>query len=61
MKSTQTSITLGGGSYVLIGIGVGLAAASWGTSIFWSVVAGLFWPATLAYWLMQALHRFVGG
>lgn len=57
----ETSVTLGGGSYALVGIGVGLAVASWGTSFFWSAVAGLFWPVTLAYWLTQALHKFAGG
>jgi len=57
----QTGITLVGGSYGLFGIGVGLAVASWGTSVGWSILSGLFWPVTLAYWLIRALHKAAGG
>lgn len=58
MSNGKGTVGLGGGSYGLIGIGVGLAAASWGTSIFMSIVSGLFWPVPLGYWLIQALHRW---
>lgn len=58
-KETQT--VLGGGSYGLIGIGVGLAVSSWGASWFWAALSGLFWPVTLGYWFTQALHRWAGG
>ena len=61
MQHRQTTLTLSGGSYALIGIGAGLATASWGTSVLWSAIAGLFWPASIAYWLTQALHRWAGG
>jgi len=47
---------LGGGSYGLIGIGVGLASSHLGGSVFMSMVSGLFWPASLGYWLLQALR-----
>ncbi len=57
----QTGITLGGGSYGLFGIGVGLAVASWGTSVGLAILSGLFWPVTLAYWLTLALHKAAGG
>ena len=59
-KST-TTLSIGGGSYILIAIGVGMAVSSWGTSLIMSIVQGLFWPATLAYWLTQMLHRLAGG
>jgi hypothetical protein len=50
-----------GGSYVLTGIGVGLAFASWGTSALWASLYGLLWPITLAYEVMRTLHHFAGG
>jgi len=54
-KSSGT-LELGGGSYGLLGIGVGLAASHIGQSVFMSVIWGVFWPAPLAYWLIKALH-----
>ncbi|MFW6104804.1 MAG: hypothetical protein ACOC6I_03080 [Candidatus Bipolaricaulota bacterium] len=51
-----TTLQLGGGTYGLIGIGVGLAASHLGSSIFMSIVWGVFWPVPLGYWLIQALH-----
>ena len=56
----STTISLGGGTYLLIALGVGLAVSSWGGSWWWSFLTGLFWPATLGYWVVQALHHFAG-
>ncbi|MBI1729843.1 hypothetical protein HY229_03500 [Candidatus Acetothermia bacterium] len=56
MENT-TRLTLGGSSYGLVGIGVGLAVSSWGTPFFESAISGLCWPATLAYWLVRLLHH----
>ena len=52
----KTTLSLGGGSYGLIGIGVGLATSHLGTGLFMSIVSGMFWPATVGYWLLKALH-----
>ena len=56
----STTISLGGGTYLLIALGVGLAVSSWGGGWWWSTVTGLFWPATLGYWVVHALHHFAG-
>jgi len=53
----RTTLSLGGGTYGLIGIGVGLAASSWGTSIILAIFSGLFWPVTVSYWLVRMLHK----
>lgn len=55
-SSTKGTVQLGGGTYGLIGIGVGLAASHLGFSIFMSMVWGIFWPVPLGYWLIKALH-----
>ncbi len=52
----SNTFQLGGGTYGLIGIGVGLAASHIGSSIFMSIVWGVFWPVPLGYWLIKALH-----
>ncbi len=57
VKANRVTFSIGGGTYALIGVGVGLAAASWGTPLIWAILSGLFWPAALAYWLMQAIHK----
>jgi len=57
-EDSKTTLSLGGGSYGLIGIGVGLSVAHLGTSIFMSIVSGMFWPATLGYWVLKALHNW---
>jgi hypothetical protein len=57
----NTSVSVGGGTYALIALGVGLAVHSWGASTWWSIVTGLFWPATLGYWLAQVLHKLAVG
>ena len=49
-------LELGGGSYGLLGIGIGLAASHIGQSVFASAIWGIFWPAPLGYWLIKALH-----
>lgn len=54
----RSTYGVGGGSYGLIGIGIGLSASHLGASIFISILSGLFWPATLGYWLLQALHTW---
>jgi hypothetical protein len=58
MDNGSMKFTLGGGSYILIAIGTGLAISSWGTGVLGSIAAGLFWPATVSYWLLQVLHGF---
>lgn len=58
MNEDKSTLSVGGGSYGLLGIGIGLAVSHWGTSIFVSIVSGLFWPATLGYWLIKALHSW---
>ena len=52
----KTTFQLGGGTYGLFGIGIGLAASHLGFSIFTSIVYGVFWPVPLGYWLLKALH-----
>ncbi|MFB6290269.1 MAG: hypothetical protein ABEJ25_00855 [Candidatus Bipolaricaulia bacterium] len=52
----KTTVQLGGGSYGLIGIGIGLAASHLGYSIFTSIIWGIFWPVPFGYWLLKALH-----
>ena len=47
---------LGGGTYGLLGIGVGLAASHIGLSVIMSIIWGVFWPVPLSYWLLKALH-----
>ncbi len=55
-ESGSGTVQLGGGTYGLIGIGVGLAASHLGFSILMSMVWGVFWPVPLGYWLIKALH-----
>ncbi len=50
------TVELGGGTYGMIGIGVGLAASHIGSSIFMSIIWGIFWPVPLGFWLIKALH-----
>lgn len=52
----KTTFQLGGGTYGLFGIGIGLAASHLGFSVFMSIVYGVFWPVPLGYWLLKALH-----
>ena len=52
----NSTFQLGGGTYGLLGIGVGLAASHLGFSTFMSIVYGIFWPVPLGYWLIKALH-----
>ena len=55
------STGIGGGTYVLVGIGVGIASAAW-ESLVMTVISGVFWPATLGYWAVRALQQFaIGG
>jgi len=56
-SNVNATFSLGGGGYGLMGIGVGLAVSSWGGSFWWAALSGLFWPATLGYWLAQALRH----
>ena len=55
-SKSANSKQLGGGTYGLLGIGIGLAASHLGQSIFMSIVWGIFWPVPLGYWLIKALH-----
>jgi hypothetical protein len=57
---SRTTLGISGGSYVLVAVGVGLAAHTWGVTFFGAVIRGLFWPATLGYWLAQALRALAG-
>lgn len=45
---------------MLIAIGVGLAAPSMGATYLMAAVHGIFWPATVAYWLLRVLHQLAG-
>jgi hypothetical protein len=57
---TRTTLGIGGGSYGLVALGVGLAAHTWGTTFIGAVIRGIFWPATVGYWLAQALRALSG-
>jgi sterol desaturase/sphingolipid hydroxylase (fatty acid hydroxylase superfamily) len=57
----STTISLGGGTYMLVALGVGLAVSSWGGVWWWAILLGIFWPVTLAYWLARALHAIAAG
>lgn len=54
--NNESTFQLGGGTYGLLGIGIGLAASHLGFSIFTSIVWGVFWPVPLGYWLIKALY-----
>ena len=56
----RVSTGIGGGTYVLVGIGVGLSSAAWEPFIM-TIISGLFWPATLGYWAIRALQHFATG
>ncbi len=51
---------IGGGTYLLVGIGVGIASAAW-ESVVVAVISGAFWPATLGYWAIRAVRQFALG
>ncbi len=55
--ANKTQLTLGGSGYVFIGIGTGLAVSAWGNPFIEAAFQGLFWPVTMSYWLMRALHN----
>ena len=52
--------SVGGGTYVLIGIGVGIASGA-SASLPMAFIFGAFWPATLGYWAMRALQQYAAG
>jgi len=54
--ANATTIGVGGGTYLMFAIAVGMAAGGW-TNFFAAVFLGLFWPATLMYELMRVLHH----
>ena len=51
---------IGGGTYLLVGTGVGIASAAW-ESVVVAIISGAFWPATLGYWAIRALRHFALG
>ena len=51
---------IGGGTYLLVGIGVGIASAAWESAVV-AIISGAFWPATLGYWAMRALQQYAAG
>ncbi len=55
-SGSKSTFELGGGTYGLIGIGVGLAASHLGHGIFMSILWGIFWPVPVGYWLIKALQ-----
>ena len=54
--------SVSGGTYVLIGIGVGIASGA-SASLPMAFIFGAFWPATLGYWAMHAfeLQQYAAG
>lgn len=46
--------------YGFSGVGAGLALASFGSPWWLSALGGLAWPATLLYWIIQALRHAAG-
>jgi hypothetical protein len=56
----DTKVSIGGGTYLLMALGVGLSVSNWGGEWWWALLSGLFWPTTLGYWLAQALHTLAG-
>ena len=55
--SGKINLGISGGGYIMIAFGVGLASGTWGVSFIPAVLNGLFWPGTVAYWLIRALQQ----
>ncbi len=55
-EDRRARISVSGGTYALVGVGVGVAIAS-SQTVFAAIVQGLFWPATVGYWVIRALQQ----
>lgn len=52
-RGTTYSFTMG--PYAFAGIGTGLAMAHLGHSLVIAIFGGVFWPVSVAYYLLRAL------
>ncbi len=59
-QSRHFTTSVSGGTYLLVGIGVGIASAAT-ASLPMAFISGAFWPATLGYWAIRALQQYAGG
>ena len=55
-EDRRARISISGGTYALVGIGVGVAIGA-SQSLLAAIVQGLFWPATVGYWVIRALQH----
>ena len=55
-EDRRARISISGGTYALVGVGVGFAVGASQTVIA-AIVQGLFWPATVGYWVIRALQQ----
>ena len=59
-QSRHFTTSVSGGTYLLVGIGVGIASAAT-ASLPMAFISGAFWPATLGYWAVRALQQYAAG